>query len=210
MRVLTRAILGTALAVYGLAASAAGDPAAGEALYGTCATCHAADGGGNLAMNAPRLNHLEPVYLVAQLQKFRDGTRGGEGASPTAMQMAPMAATLVDDAAVENVVAYIGTLDGAVSDAAIEGDAELGGDYYNQFCGACHGPAAGGNTALNSPRLAGTDDWYLLAQLEAFRAGQRGAHPDDRTGRQMRAMAMVLPNEQAMRDVVAFIRSLEQ
>ena len=74
-------------------------------------------------------------------------------------------------------------------------------------CGACHGAAAEGNPVLNSPRLAGSDDWYLLAQLNAFRAGQRGAHPEDRTGKQMRAMAGVLPNDQSVRDVVAFIRS---
>ena len=59
------------------------------------------------------------------------------------------------------------------------------------------------------PRLAGTDDWYLLRQLEAFRNGVRGTHADDRTGRQMRAMAAVLPNDQALKDVVAFIQSIQ-
>jgi cytochrome c oxidase subunit 2 len=49
-----------------------------------------------------------------------------------------------------------------------------------------------------------------MAQLQAFREGTRGRHPDDRTGKQMRAMAGVLPSEQAMRDVVAFITSLQQ
>ena len=44
--------------------------------------------------------------------------------------------------------------------------------------------------------------------LKAFRAGMRGAHPEDRTGRQMLAMAGVLLDEEAMRDVVAFIGSL--
>ena len=44
-------------------------------------------------------------------------------------------------------------------------DAEAGKRHY----GTCHGPAAEGNVALHSPRLAGTDDWYLLAQLESFR-----------------------------------------
>ena len=92
----------------------------------------------------------------------------------------------------------------------MQGDQQLGGDYYNQFCGACHGARAEGNAALNSPRLAGSDDWYLLAQLAAFADGVRGAHKDDRTGRQMRAMAGVLPDDQARADVVAFIRSLAE
>ena len=73
-----------------------------------------------------------------------------------------------------------------------------------------HGPAAEGNVALNSPRLAGSDDWYMVAQLQAFRSGQRGTHPDDRTGRQMRAMAGVLPDDKAIADVVAFVNSLAQ
>ncbi|MEM1114119.1 MAG: c-type cytochrome [Pseudomonadota bacterium] len=190
-------------------AMAAGDAAAGQALYATCSACHGAQGEGNEALNAPRLTHLEPVYIVAQLQKFKDGLRGGAGASPAAMQMAPMAAVLPDTQAMLNVSAYIATLGGGQSAATVEGDATLGGDYYNQFCGACHGAGAIGNTALNSPRLAGADDWYLLAQVEAFRGGSRGAHPDDRTGRQMTAMAAILPSDQAVRDVVAYIRSLE-
>ena len=49
-----------------------------------------------------------------------------------------------------------------------DGDAEAGKWHYGA-CAACHGPAAEGNVALHSPRPAGTDDWYLLAQLESFR-----------------------------------------
>ena len=188
---------------------AAGNAEQGKALYATCAACHGADGQGNAALKAPRLNHLQPSYIEAQLQKFKAGHRGGPGSSATAMSMTPMAATLADEQAIADVAAYIIGLNGEVSAASVEGDKTLGGDYYNQFCGACHGAAAEGNLALNSPRLTGTDDWYLTEQLRAFRAGERGAHPDDRTGKQMRAMSMVLPNDQAIADVVAFIRSLE-
>jgi len=86
----------------------------------------------------------------------------------------------------------------------------VGAGYYRQFCAACHGPAAEGNPALNSPRLAGADDWYLVAQLEAFRGGARGSHAQDRTGKQMRAMAGVLPDDAAVAAVAAYIRSLPQ
>lgn len=189
-------------------AQAAGDPEAGRTAYAACAACHGTQGEGNAALKAPRLTHLEPVYALAQLDKFRSGVRGGAGAGASALQMAGMAATLADQQAMEDVVAYIATLSGKVSPASVEGDAAMGADYYNQFCGACHGAKAEGNLALNSPRLAGADDWYLLAQLQDFREGTRGTHPDDRTGKQMRAMAAVLPGEQALRDVVAFIRGL--
>ena len=190
-------------------ALAQGDAAAGQALYATCTACHGAQGEGNKALNAPRLTHLEPVYIVAQLEKFKNGQRGGANDSATAKQMAPMAATLADATAMTNVAAYIGTLSGGQSAATVEGNATLGGDYYNQFCGACHGAGAVGNPALNSPRLVGGDDWYVVSQLESFRGGQRGSHPDDRTGRQMKAMAAILPGDQAVRDVAAYIRSLE-
>ena len=189
-------------------ALAQGDAAAGKAQYATCVACHGDQAQGNQALNAPRLNHLEPVYVAAQLVKFRGGVRGGEGATASSRSMAPMAATLADDQAIADVSAYIASLDSPTSEATVEGDAALGGDYYNQFCGACHGAGAVGNTSLNSPLLVGTDDWYLEAQLLAFRSGERGSHPEDTTGKQMRAMAMVLPNEQAVKDVVAYLRSL--
>ena len=191
-----------------LARPAAGQD--GQGAYATCVACHGANAEGNSALKAPRLNHLAPVYISAQLQKYKSGVRGGEGGSVTGAQMAPMAMTLADDAAINAVAEYIAGLEGGPSPVAVEGDVALGADYYNQFCGACHGAAAEGNLALNSPRLAGSDDWYLAEQIRAFRAGERGAHPDDRTGKQMRAMAMVLPNEQAIADVVAFIRSLSE
>ena len=147
---------------------------------------------------------------MSQLQKLKDGVRGGTGASDTAIQMAGMAATLADDQAQRDVASYIVSLNGVVSPVSVAGDLKLGRDYYNQFCGACHGATAQGNEALNSPPLAGSDDWYLVAQLHAFRDGNRGTDPQDRTGRQMRAMAGVLPTDQAIADVVAYIRSMDQ
>jgi len=191
-----------------IASALAADPGAGQALYATCAVCHGAQAQGNKALGAPRLNHLAPFYLQAQLLKFKRGLRGGDGSTSRAQQMAPMAMTLVDEQAVADISAYIARLDSAPPVASLVGDAVLGGDYFNQFCGACHGPGAEGNEALNSPRLVGSEDWYLMAQLQAFRSGERGKHADDRTGRQMRAMAGLLPNDEALADVVAFINSL--
>ncbi len=210
MKRLQNLIIGACLAITGTLAHALDDVAAGKAHYATCIACHGDKAQGNAALKAPRLSHLQAVYITAQLQKFRGGLRGGPADTVTAKQMAPMAAILPDDEALTDVAAYIASLESPVSAATIEGDVTLGADYYNQFCGACHGAGGVGNPALNSPRLAGSDDWYLEAQVLAFRAGQRGAHPDDRTGRQMRAMAAILPNEQAIKDVVAYLHSLTQ
>lgn len=191
-------------------ATAQGDAGRGRDYYRSCTACHGAEAEGNPALGAPRLSHLAPAYLVAQLEKFKAGIRGGEGSGPTARQMQPMAAGLVDRQAMLDVAAFIDSLPERQPDTRPQGDARLGGDYFNQFCGACHGPAAEGNPALQSPALAGANDWYLAGQLRAFRDGSRGSHPDDRTGRQMRAMAVLLPDEQAILDVVAFIASLGQ
>ncbi len=195
-----------------LVASAPGVLAAGEGqqYFAVCASCHGQNAEGNQAQGAPRLNHLAPVYLSAQLEKFRSGQRGNAGESPAAQAMAGMAKSLPDTAAVHAVADYIATLDSAPSPVTVSGDSALGADYYKQLCGACHGAAAEGNRALHSPRLAGSDDWYLLAQLEAFREGSRGSDQADMSGRQMRAMAATLPGAEALRDVVSYLRSLAE
>lgn len=207
MRLSATVLLAT-LFLGAICARAEDDPARGRELYSRCVACHGESAQGNPALNAPRINHLAPVYIAAQLQKFQSGIRGGEGAGDSARQMAAIAGTLPDDQAVYDTAAYIATLDSPPAAASVDGDAAAGSGYYRQFCAACHGPAAQGNPALNSPRLAGADDWYLLAQLSAFRSGARGAHPEDRTGRQMRAMAGVLPDEQAVNAVIAYIHGL--
>lgn len=186
----------------------AGDVAAGKTLYASCQTCHGPNGEGNIGMNAPALNRQDPVYLKRQLQNFRTGIRGSDPRDNTGNQMRAMAATLADDTAIDNVVAYIETLPGTRSAATIKGDPGKGRDYYSMVCGGCHGPRAEGNTALNAPALAGVDDWYLLHQFEQFRSGARGSHTDDKFGAQMRAMTKALPTEQIVRDVVAYIHTL--
>ncbi len=207
----TELLLLPVLMLAALSAWADGDTEAGRLVYErTCAACHGAAGQGNVALHAPRLTHLTPVYIVEQLQKFKSGVRVGDGASEAARQMAGMAATLPDEQTMLDVALFVATLDGGVSSASVDGDATLGADYFNQLCGACHGAQAQGNPALRSPPLAGADDWYMVAQLQAFRSGARGAHPDDRTGRQMRAMAALLPDEQAIRDVVSFAHALAE
>jgi cytochrome c oxidase subunit 2 len=61
---------------------------------------------------------------------------------------------------------------------------------------------------MNAPRQAGISDWYLLNQLKNFKQGLRGHHPEDLDGKQMRMMAQTLQDDQAMRDVVAYINTL--
>jgi cytochrome c oxidase subunit 2 len=205
-------LAGLLLGMASFAVLGEGNPEAGKGHYATCVACHGDEGQGNAGLKAPRLTHLQPEYVVAQLKNFRAGIRGGESATPEARSMSPMANTLPDEQALEDVAAYIKTLPGEEPSSAVSGDPAMGYDYFNQFCGACHGAKAQGSALMTAiaPTLAGADDWYLVAQLKAFRAGQRGAHPDDKGGRQMRPMSMLLPDDNAIEDVVTYILNIEQ
>lgn len=73
----------------------------------------------------------------------------------------------------------------------------------------CHGQNGEGLHATNSPRLAGLKESYLVRQLQIFRSGLRGSNPQDIFGLQMASMANVLPDEQALEDVAAYIATLK-
>lgn len=92
------------------AATVKGDASRGRQRYVTCAACHGADGGGIAATNAPRLKGMSDWYMATQLKNFRTGVRGGHAQDLHGSQMALIAAMLADDAAVADIVAYIGTL----------------------------------------------------------------------------------------------------
>ena len=85
-------------------------------------------------------------------------------------------------------------------------DIEAGKMHY-AVCTACHGQLGEGNIALQAPKLSGQDGEYLIRQLENFKLGIRGSHKDDLLGQQMAAMANVLPDIQAIKNVVAYIKT---
>ena len=88
------------------------------------------------------------------------------------------------------------------------GDAAKGKARF-AVCQACHGVDGMGNKALNSPKIAGQEPWYLERQLKNFKAGIRGADPKDTYGMQMRPMSMTLPDEKAIENVAAYISTLK-
>ena len=96
--------IGLALNAY-----AAGDATKGKAAYAVCAACHGANGMGNKALNSPQIAGQEPWYLERQLKNFKGGLRGANAKDPYGMQMRPMALTLANDEAINNVAAYIAT-----------------------------------------------------------------------------------------------------
>ncbi len=186
---------------------AAGNAAVGAAQYAVCAACHGQQGEGNAALNAPKIAGQSGWYLRRQLENYKNGLRGTHPDDIFGRQMAPMAATLATDAAVENVIAHIQTFPDEPAPATIEGDIDNGKELY-AICAYCHGAAAQGIQAMNAPRAAGMPDWYLARQLENFKKGIRGSHKGDYYGFQMNFMARVLHDEQAINDLVAYINTL--
>ena len=172
-----------------------------------CATCHGAYGRGNPVVGAPSLAGLEPWYLRSQLRKFRAGWRGAQRDYIPAYEMRA-AVSNISNAEIELLVREITSWPDPEPEPSVTGDAETGQLLF-AGCAACHGTAGTGNESLQAPALAGRDDWYLYRQLNLFKSGYRGGHPDDISGSQMRASARVLENDQFIMDVLAYINALE-
>jgi len=178
-----------------------------EAAYAVCVACHGADGAGNVALNSPAIAGQESWYLERQLKNFKAGVRGAHRADIYGMQMRPMAMILVDDAAISRVSNYISAMTPVTISNTVEGNVIAGKALYG-VCAACHGQDAKGNEVMNSPNLILQQDWYLIRQLQNYKAGLRGVDAKDIYGRQMRPMAMMLANDQAINDIIAYISTL--
>lgn len=173
-----------------------------------CVACHQADGSGMQLLNSPAIAGLSEKYVAAQIHKYKAGHRGGDPRDATGMQMRAMSILLTSDEDVAAVSKYVASLEGKSRPATLEGgDAERGKMLY-MTCQACHGAEGEGNDLLNSPALTNQHDWYFAAQMTKFKDGIRGGNPEDITGSQMRPMAMLLADEQAIKDVAAYIQTL--
>tara|TARA_B110000116_G_scaffold46781_1_gene38861 strand:- start:253 stop:879 length:627 start_codon:yes stop_codon:yes gene_type:complete len=173
-----------------------------------CTTCHGAEGVGNIAVQAPRLAGMEGWYLQRQLENFREGIRGTHTDDLQGIAMQAMAAKLTE-ASIADIVSWIGAWEFVATDVTIEGNVNRGRTAY-QICASCHGANAEGNEAIGAPALAGQNDWYLLTQINNFRAGIRGTHQDDSFGVQMRTMSATLRDDQAIINVVSYINTLQK
>jgi len=183
--------------------------APGQEIFQLCAQCHGPTGAGQRPLNAPSIAGLPKWYVEAQLKKFRKGARGTHWQDLAGMQMRPMSLSFHNDADLEAVAGYVASLPRPSVAPMLEGgDAEHGKLLFTP-CTACHGPEAAGNEQLKAPPLRAASDWYLATQLAHFKAGIRGANPLDVEGATMRPMAATLPDEQAVKDVVAYISSMK-
>ncbi len=81
------------------------------------------------------------------------------------------------------------------------------GQAQYAVCAACHGAQGEGNQALNGPKLAGQQAWYIERQLKYFKQGVRGGDGDI-NGQTMAPMANMLADDNAIRNMAAYIVSL--
>ncbi|MGI9222112.1 MAG: c-type cytochrome [Woeseiaceae bacterium] len=185
----------------------AGNAQIGAAQYAVCAACHGQEGEGMQALNAPKLTGQSEWYLRKQILNYQTGARGAHPDDVYGKQMAPMANTLADTAAIDNVIAHIQSLPDNAAPPTIEGDVANGKELY-KICAYCHADEAQGVRAMNAPRMAGMSDWYLKRQLENYQKEIRGQHPTDFYGFQMSLMARTLYGEQDIDDLIAYINTL--
>ena len=161
------------LASFAVAAGDAvqGDAAAGKAKSALCAGCHGVDGNSVIPMN-PNLTGLGEPYIAAQLAAFKSGKRQNA-------TMLGMTAALSDQDMLD-LAAYYASQSPKVG-AANPDLVDLGRRIYQggrgedgiPSCMGCHGPAGKGNPVAGYPGLSGQHAQYTVAQLKAFRSGQR-------------------------------------
>lgn len=167
--------------------------ATGRSLFANhCAACHGSDGRG--AAGFPNLTDdiwlygNEPDTLLATIGNGRMGVM-------------PAWQAVLGDAGVNEVVAYVLTLEGRP--ASTPALAAAGAQKYATFCVACHGPQGRGNRVLGAPDL--TDGWYLYGGDEA---ALRATISTGRQGQMPAFNALLGPDR--VRLMGAYVRSLSR
>jgi cytochrome c oxidase subunit 2 len=204
--------LATLLILCGVAGAASAEESERAVeLYRNCQQCHGVEGHGDKLALAPAIAGLEGWYVETQLNHFRQGARGDNPQDIPGLRMRPMSRSLHSDEDVKLIAAFVAALPPAKPAPVVEGgDAQRGAATYQSLCAQCHGADGAGNQAMNAPRLRNTNDWYLVSALERYKAGIRGSNPKNPNGPLMRGMAMALADDQAIKDVVAYISTLNQ
>lgn len=191
----------TSLALFGSTALSASD-------FDYCLLCHGGNGNGNAAIRAPKIAGMEPWYVARQLEAFASGMRGAHEGDAPGQEMRPVGLRLKEEGRIDDAVRFVQALPANDPPATITADVSRGRELYEP-CAACHGARGEGNASLQAPALASRSDWYLIAQLQSYKSGQRGIDPRDNHGAQMRAIAATLPDDRAIADVIAYINTLK-
>ena len=163
----------------------------------TCAACHGDKG---LSQNVgpegvfPSLAGQSPYAIYKQLHDFQSGARVNPMMTPVAQTLAAtdLAAVAAYYSAASKEYAAIGNRQ-LLGEAAIEQLANEGDSHRRlPACLACHVNNSGG--PIETPVITGQNEYYLLAQLNAFASGQR---KNDVYGRMRDVAGKLTPQERA-------------
>ena len=175
-----------------------------------CAQCHGPKGEGNLQIKSPSIAHLPSWYVIAQINNFRENRRGTDPTDPQGLLMAGISKALQPDQIhalakhVEKMPMVVPTPLAKESEANLENGMIL----FQERCMECHRYNASGEMAFGSPPLTGRQDWYLADQIRKFKTGKRGTVKADVNGAKMVFSSQFVSDEQTLKDVVAYIMTL--
>jgi cytochrome c553 len=165
-----------------------------------CVPCHGTYGEGKPDAGFPRIAGQSAYYLARQLDSYAGGTRLDPTMEPIAKGLSPELRAAV--------AGYYATVDAPQATGASAFTAPWGQrgrevatngdpDRRVQACINCHGPGGIGQPPA-APYLAGLDDAYIRATLNAWKEGRRS----NDAGEQMAVIAKALSSG----DVVAVAR----
>ena len=178
--------LASAMSVF-----AAADAERGKALTLVCTACHGKDGN-SVVGTYPNIAGQNEQYLLKQMLDIKSKARS-----------APLMAGILDnldEQQLENIAAYYS--EQKLSSGSVDPKlVELGETIYRSgikrkeiaACSACHAPDGSGNGPAAFPVLSGQWPEYTVAQLKAFRSGERH---NDGDARMMRITSMDLSDHE--------------
>jgi cytochrome c553 len=129
---------------------------AGRKASSFCGKCHGQDGN-SVQGDVPNLAGQNPVYLLAQTNKFYTGERKDQWMEP--------AIKLLSESERINIVAFYAGQ--RVKPATAATSTDTGKAIYKRVCARCHGDQAHGGERF--PRLAGQQNAYLVRALTNYR-----------------------------------------
>ncbi len=200
------ALLMLAAVVIAPLAHGAGDPEAGKAQAAPCAACHGQDGASPIDPSYPVLAGQVEGYLFRQLEMIQSGERNiplmagqlNGKSEQDLMDLAAYYASLPDkvaqtDADDETLSLAQGIYRGGILDKGVAA------------CTSCHAPSGNGNGPAGFPDIGGQPVAYTVAQLKAYREGERAT--DETYGGMMRGVASRLTDTE-IEALAAYLRGL--
>lgn len=172
--------------------------------FAQCATCHGIKGEGNEALFAPKLNGQHIGYLKKQIEAFQKGWRGKDSKDVHGVVMAAAIKDLAQEK-IDAALTYLESIKSIEPGKRVFGDRWRGESLYERGCAICHGEKGEGSIQYNMARLDMQHGWYLSKQINHFRSDVRGIHSADESGKTMAFYAKLLPDDQAVEDVVSWL-----